>query len=178
MSSWVAFVASVVGGAVAASAALGGVLLVQRGEDRRATALDKQRLRDAKAERLRRLYEPLMKFALVLKRVAREQHYLIEGDTKEARDRRHQKELEEGQRQVSAVVAPITVEPCTADVRAAYEATYNACDRYLRSLRMNAQVPGTNSTEELREQFDTINSAADVLEAAIRAQLQEFEQPI
>ena len=72
MNAWITFGAAVVGGAVAAIAALGGVALGQRGENARATKLDQQRLRDAKAERLRRLYEPFVEFAMALRQIASE----------------------------------------------------------------------------------------------------------
>jgi hypothetical protein len=178
MSDWVAFGSAVVGGAVAASAALGGVALGQRGENRRAVKVDQQRLRDAKAERLRVLYKPFVEFAMLLRQVTSEKSYVLEGDTVEERDARHQKQFSEGMRQVSAVVATAIIEPGTAEVRKAYEATYTACDRYLRSLNMNARVHGTTSLDELNKQFEAIATAGDALEAAAVHQLEELEKPI
>ena len=53
MNEWVVLGASVIGGAVAAAAALGGVAIGQQAEDARAHNKDRQRLRDRKADRLR-----------------------------------------------------------------------------------------------------------------------------
>ncbi len=178
MNDWVTFGSAVVGGAVAAAAALGGVTLGQRGEDRRATIRDQQHLRDAKAERLRKLYEPFVEFAMLLRQVAHEKSYVLEGDTEEKRNDRHQKLLAEGMHKVSTVVAAAVIEPGTKEVRAAYAATYAACDRYLRSLSMNALAHGTTSLDKLNQQFDALVAAADTLEAVVQRQLEELEKPI
>lgn len=178
MSAWLAFGASVVGGAVAATAALGGVVLGQRGKNRRATNADRQRLRDLKAERLRRLYEPFVEFAMLLQQVTREKGYVVVGDTVEERDESHQRQMADGMHRVSTVIAATVIEPGTAQVRAAYEATYRACDVYLRSLNTNAQVPGTTGLDALNQQFQAISDAADALQATVLAQLDALEQPI
>lgn len=166
------------GGAVAAAAALGGVALGQRGENARAKKQDEQRLRDAKADRLRRLYEPLIEFALTLRQIASEKSYVLEGDTIEERDARHQRALSEGMQKVSGIAAAAIVEPGTTAVREAYGATYGACDRYLRSLNMNALVANTTSLDELNTQFEAIMTAADELEAVALRQMEELERPI
>ena|SRR5579883_3356549 len=178
MSAWVTFGASVVGGAVAAAAALGGVALGQRGENRRATKQDQQGLRDAKADRLRRLYEPFVEFALALRQVAYEKSYVLEGDTVEERDARHQRMLSDGMQKVSAVAAAAIVEPGTGTVREAYQKTYRACDRYLRSLNMNGRVANAVSLDQLNKEFDAITTAADELETVVLRQMEELEQPL
>lgn len=177
MSIWVTFAASVVGGVVAAGAALGGIALAQRGENRRAAKADAQRLRDAKAERLRRLYEPLVEFALVLRQIAAEKSYVMEGDSVEDRDGRHRRQLVEGMSRTSKVAAAVIIEPGTTKVRTAYELTYQACDRYLRSLNTNAQTPGTVSLDQLRKEHDALTEAAGGLEAEIQRQLEDLEKP-
>ena len=176
--AWLSFGASVVGGAVAAAAALGGVMIVQRNENARARKIDQQRLRDLKAKRLRRLYKPFIEFALVLEQVAREKAYVMEGDTREERDRRHEHQMSEGIRRVSSVIAATLIEPGTATARQAYEETYQACDGYLRSLNMNARVPGTTSAGRLNIQFDTIAEGSKRLKATVLAQLEELEDSI
>lgn len=178
MSAWVTFGASVVGGAVAAAAALGGVALGQRGENSRATKQDQQGLRDAKADRLRRLYEPFVEFALALRQIAYEKSYVLEGDTIEERDARHERMMSDGMKKVSAVAAAAIVEPGTDEVRNAYQATYRACGRYLRSLNMNARVANAIPLEQLNKEFDAITTAADELEAVVLRQMRELEQPI
>jgi len=167
-----------VGGAVAAAAALGGVALGQRGENSRASKVDQQRLRDAKAERLRRLYEPFVEFALALRQIAYEKSYVLEGDTVEERDARHQRQLAEGMQKVSTVIAATIIEPGTAEVRDSYQATYRACSRYLRSLNMNVRVANSTNLDQLNKQFDEITAAADTLEAVVLRQLENLEQPI
>ena len=178
MSAWVTFGASVVGGAVAATAALGGVALGQRGENLRATKVDQQRLRDAKGDRLRRLYEPFVEFALALRQIAYEKSYVLEGDTIEERDARHERMLGEGMQKVSAVAAAGIVEPGTAAVRDAYQATYRACSRYLRSLNMNARVANSTPLDELNKQFEAITAAGDELEAVVLRQMEALEKPL
>jgi hypothetical protein len=178
MSAWLDFGASVVGGAVAAAAALGGVALGQRGENTRLTKADRQHLRDLKCERLRKLYEPLVKFAMLLQQVAKEKSYVMEGDTVEKRDERHQNELAAGMHQVGTVIAATVIEPGTIKVLKAYEATYAACDSYLRSLNTNATVHNSTTYEDLQKQFAAILSAADSLKATVLKQLEELEQPI
>jgi hypothetical protein len=178
MSAWLDFGASVVGGAVAATAALGGVALGQRGENKRLTRADRQHLRDVKGERLRTLYEPFVEFAMLLQQVASEKAYVMEGDTVEKRDERHQKQLTEGMHRVSSVIAATVIEPGTSKVRKAYESTYKACDRYLRSLNMNATHHNSTNYEELKKQFAAISTAAESLESTVLSQLEELEQPI
>jgi hypothetical protein len=178
VSASVTFGASVIGGAVAAVAALGGVAIGQRGENARATRADKQGLRDAKSGRLRRLYEPFMEFAMLLQQVASEKGYVREGETVEKRDERHQSQLADGMHQVSGVIAATVIEPGTADVRKFYEATYRSCDTYLRSLNMNARFSATTSVDKLNEQFKAISQSAESLEASILRQLEELETPI
>lgn len=155
MSAWLAFGASVVGGAVAATAALGGVVVGRRGENRRASNTDRQRQRDLKAERLRRLYEPFVEFAMLLQQVAKEKGYVVAGDTVEERDERHQRQMADGMHRVSTVIAATVIEPGTAEVRAAYAATYRACDVYLRSLNMThgcrIRRTSTHSTSSSRQ---------------------------
>ena len=178
MSVWVTFGASVVGGAVAAAAALGGVALGQRGENARAKKQDQQGLRDAKADRLRRLYEPFVEFAIALRQVAYEKSFTLEGETVEERDSRHQQMLSEGMRKVSPVAAAAIVEPGTSTVRDAYQKTYRACGRYLRSLNMNARVANTVSLDQLNKEFEAITTAADKLEAVVLRQMEDLEEPI
>ena len=178
MSNWTSFGASIVGGLVAATAALGAVALGQRHENRRATRLDQQRLRDAKAERLRRLYEPFVEFSMLLRQVATEKSFIREGDTEADRDARHQQQFADGMREVSSVIAAAIIEPGTTDVRAAYEATYLACDRYLRSLSMNKIVAGTTGLDEQNKQFDAIIKAAEKLQAVVQSQLSDLEKSI
>lgn len=174
----ITFGASIVGGAVAAAAALGGIAVRQRGDDARATKADQQRLRDAKADRLRRLYEPFVEFALVLEQTAREKSYVLQGDSVEERDARHQRQLSEGMQKVSPVIAAAVMEPGTAEVRDAYQATYQACSRYLRSLNVNARVANSTTLEELNKEFDDITTAARALEAMVLQQLQELEKAL
>jgi hypothetical protein len=178
MSAWLDFGASVVGGAVAATAALGGVALGQRGENKRLTRADRQHLRDVKSERLRTLYEPFVKFAMLLQQIAKEKSYVMEGDTVEKREERHQKELAEGMHQVGTVIAAAVIEPGTGKVLKAYESTYNACDTYLRSLNMNATVHNSTTYEDLQKQFAAITTAAESLKSTVLSQLEELEQPI
>jgi len=178
MSGWVTFGASVVGGAVAAAAALGAVALGQRGENSRASKADQQWLRDRKGERLRHLYEPFVEFGLLLQQVAREKAYVLPGDTVDDRDRRHQLQMTEGMHRVSTVIAATVIEPGTSEVRTAYKSTYEACDKYLRSLTMIAQVPGSTSLDDLKKQFEAISAAADTLQSTVLGQLEELEKPI
>ena len=158
------------------AAALGGVALTQRAETKRARAADQRRIRDAKAERLRRLYEPYVKFAMLLQQVAREQAYVLLGDTVEERNARHQREMAEGMRQVSEVTAAAVIEPGTEGVRKAYEVTYRAADRYLRSLIVNAHC--STNLDDLNAQFDAIGLATDTLMGTVVAELSALEAPL
>jgi hypothetical protein len=178
MSAWLDFGASVVGGAVAAVAALGGVALGQRGENKRLTRADRQHLRDLKGDRLRTLYEPFVEFAMLLQQVATEKAYVREGDTVEKRDERHQKIMAEGMYRVSSVIAAAVIEPGTSEVRKAYESTHKACDMYLRSLSMNANHHNSTTYEELKKQFAAISTTAHSLKSTVLTQLEELEQPI
>lgn len=152
--------------------------LGQRGENARSKKQDQQRLRDVKTDRLRRLYEPFVEFALALRQIAYEKSYVLEGDTIEERDSRHERMLSDGMKKVSDVAAAGIVEPGTSAVRDAYQATYRACSRYLRSLAMNVRVANTTPLEELNRQFDAITTAADELEAVVMRQMEELEKPI
>lgn len=140
--------------------------------------MDQQRLRDAKADRLRRVYEPFVEFALALRQVAHEKSYVRVGETVEERDARHQHMLLQGMKKVSAVAAAAIVEPGTSTVRDAYQKTYQACDTYLRSLNTNASVANTFPLDRLSAMVDAITTAADELEAVVVRQIGDLEQPI
>jgi hypothetical protein len=115
---------------------------------------------------------------MLLQQVAREKEYVLEGDTVDDRDKRHQRQLGEGMHRVSTVIAAMVIEPGTAEVRKAYEATYRACDVYLRSLNRNAVVSDSTSLDDLNKQFTDISTTADKLQATVLTQLQELETPI
>ncbi len=70
--------ASILGGLIVAVATLAGIRLGQGAEDRRLALSDQQLLREVKAERLRRIYEPLLKFGLLLQQVVHEKGYVME----------------------------------------------------------------------------------------------------
>ena len=133
-------------------------------------------MRDAKAERLRRVYEPFVEFALALRQIAYEKSYDLEGDTVEERDTRHDRMMVDGMKKVSALAAAAIIEPGTGTVRDAYQATYRACDQYLRSLNMNARVANAIPLKRLNEEFDAITSTADELEALVLRQMKELEK--
>jgi len=126
MCAWLTLGASVICGVIVATAALGGVAHGQWGEKRRATERDQQGLRGAKVDRLGRLYESFVEFALALRQVAYEKSYVLEGDTVEERDARHQQMLSHGMKKVSAVAAAAIFEPGTSTVRDTYQRTYRA----------------------------------------------------
>ena len=178
VSPWLTFGTAVAGGAVAATAALGGVWLAQRKEDRRAQRADRQHVRDTKADRLREIYKPLVAFSLIAEQVASESSYVLEGETVEVRDDRHQRQLREALSEVGKIYPSALVEPETQQTVDAYTATATACDQYLRSLRTNAQVPGTTSMDRLREQYEAIRVSAAQLRAKILEHLAKMEQAI
>jgi hypothetical protein len=131
-----------------------------------------------KADRLREIYEPLVAFSLVAEGVAAESSYVMEGETMEQRDDRHQRQLRTAMGEVRKTYAAALVEPGTKGAIEAYEATFKACDRYLRSLRMNAQVPGTTSGDRLTEEYEGIVLSATNLRATILEDLATMEQAI
>lgn len=178
--------ASGLGGAILV---FGGVYVSQRGENRRAAIAHEgenerarkaaeQRLRDVKSERLRRLYEPLVKFSIVLTQIAKEKSYTMEGEPQEARDERHQRELRAGMSAVSVVITSVVIEPGTEKVLGAYNAAFGAADKYLRTLNLLAKAPGTMTLDEINHQFDEITGSADRLAETVRGQLAELEKPL
>lgn len=161
-----------------AAATLVGIRLGQGAEDRRLSLSDRQRLRDIKAERLRRLYEPLLKFGLYLQQAVREKGYTMAGETVEDRDRRHEKELSEGMYQVSQVIASVIMEPETDRVLAAYDAAYGAADQYLRSWRMITTGLEQGNATRHTEQAAEVQTTSKALQGAVKEQLTELERPI
>lgn len=149
---------------------------MQRNENRRAKQRDLQQLRDQKAERLRTLYPPLIEFSSALQQVVREKSYILEGDSLDDRDARHNEVIRERMQRVGSIAAALIIEPRTSSVREAYQATYRACDIYLRSLSANIRVANTVSLETLSEQFEAISVAARELEANITEQMTSLEE--
>lgn len=64
-----------------------------------------------KAERLRHLDEPLLKFGLYLQQAVKEKGYTVSGEEVEDRDRRHDKEFSQGMYAVSQVITAVIMEP-------------------------------------------------------------------
>ena len=178
MSDFVAFGASVVGGAIVAASTLGGLAIRQRGDADRSRIADRQHLRDVKADRLRRVYEPLVAFVLMLQQVVNEKRYAKEGEDIPTRDARHERALGDGMRRVSEVIAAVIMEPETESVKAAFDQAYFASDRYLRSLNMNTKIAGSISGDTVAMEFSKVGASANDLLAAVRAQLQKLEEPI
>lgn len=136
MELFASVLAGGLGGLVAAAAAVMGIALTQRSEDMRLVLADRQHLRDAKAERLRRLYEPLLSFAMVLDGVVKQKGYGMEGETVSQRDARHERQMTAQMAKVSEVVPGVMMEPETDAVVDAYNGAFHACDAYLRMWRM------------------------------------------
>lgn len=170
--------ASILGGLIVAVATLAGIRLGQGAEDRRMALVDQQRLRDVKAVRLRELYEPLLRFGLLLRRVVHEKGFGMEGESDEERDERHEKEMNAGTNVVGQMMASVIMEPGTQKVRSAYDDAYRACDRYLRSWRMiNAGLQQANY-ESHKKEIAEVSATSEALVAAVQGQLADLERPI
>jgi hypothetical protein len=147
--------------------------LLSHGDERRATVCAPTALAvdPVRRERLRPLLRPLLDDATALLGVAREKSFVLEGETVESRDERHERLLAVTAGRVREVLTDVRMEAGTDSVVHAYEAAYLAADRYLRSLRTNREYHATVTTAELNQQCEEIERAAAELQARIREQL-------
>jgi hypothetical protein len=170
MNSWVAFASGMF-------ATLAGVWLTQHGENRRALRADRQHLRDEKAKRLRRLYEPFVKVALLLPQVARAKSYILDGVSQDEQNRQYDQEITECVRRANNVSAAAEIESGTDEAGAAYGEMRLAYESYLRLWNTTAQG-GTATPDEFNKQCEAISRAADKLFGIVRKQIEEQEKPI
>lgn len=175
MQIWTSLLAGGLGGLLGAATALVGNPLAQRREDVRLIVADRQRLRDLKSERLRGLYEPLLRVAMTLDGVVKEKGYTMEDETEAERDGRHERGIAGAMARLEEVGASIVMEPGTDDVKDAYTRAFNSCTSYLRGWRMeNAGSRFTDRAVRLQAADDS----AVALKSAITRQLVELENPI
>jgi len=178
MSPWLYVLASILGGSIVSISTLAGIRLGQGAEDRRLALAERQRLRDVKAERLRHLYEPLLKFGLLLTQIVHEKGFGMADESQEERDQRHEQEMSVGINEVSQVIAAAIMEPGTRTVLSAYDGAYRACDSHLRSWRMikAGQQPANSSS--YRKEIAEVTTTSAALVLAVQTQLTDLETPL
>lgn len=175
MQIWTSLLAGGLGGLLGAAAALVGNALAQRREDVRLIVADRQRLRDLKGERLRRLYEPLLRVAMTLDGVVKEKGYTMEHESEPQRDARHERIIGAAMSGLEEVGASIVMEPGTDDVKDAYNQAFNACSNYLRGWR--SEKTGSPFTDRATR-LQSVDDSAVGLKSAITGQLADLENPI
>lgn len=156
------------GGAIAGAAATH--LLDQRAEKGRAIRADRQRLKEAKGERLRRLYAPLAGSAEVLRGLAGDTTFRIASETDEERQERRQSQITKAVDRVDAVLGDLLIESDAARMAEAYKAVGDAYASYMLALRFG--------TGRLSELLDALQSAVETLWQLAQEHLKEFDVPI
>lgn len=177
-SAAIAIIGSIAASLIIAYTSLQILKKTQRAEDNRARQRDLEHLRDAKGERLRGLYAPLVDYSFLLERVTHEMGFPRRGEEWEEKLKRHETEMALGHQKVERARVGIVLEPGTAPVWKAYEATTSAWWTVHESIRV--VLEGIVHIEE-RDFNDTLaraQSASLHLRETALAQISECAQPI
>jgi hypothetical protein len=140
-----------------------GGRIQERGAAQRLRAELETAHRRAQFERLRELYARMATGAQSLLFILREQPYIVEGETKEERDKRHDQIIRETQVEVAEVGGLILIDPAVTEVRAAYAALWQFTDAALRDWRHpTTGVPiDVSKTVAAKELADSISALAE-----------------
>ncbi len=168
-------------GAVGAAAAAGVItyLVTNRrvaADDRRWYANQEAVRRAATANRLRDIYAKIVLAAAVLQTVIGERAYLLEGETLQERDDRHDKMVTGALNTVSTVGGQLLVEDAASEVRKTYETLVSLIQPYFST---EAGMPaGPARADRLKALVDSIVAMVDKLLAQARTHLAELERTV
>ena len=127
---------------------------------------------------MRLLYAPLVQYSFLLERVASEMGYATGRETWEQKAKRHESEMAEGRSRVEAARVGIVLEPGTAEVWKAYEATARAWWTVHESIRVVLERGVHIEDGAFNETLGKATSAAAQLRGAMVDQISEYERPL
>lgn len=131
--------------------------------------------KERKRERLFTAYRVILNAAEEYEAVLHELGYVVEGETKETRDRRLNATLQKALAGVNDAMITITLEDVGADVRSIFGEIRQAFHSYARKLEYNAQYHGEFSLESLTKDKDTVIGKVAELQRAMQVHLKELE---
>ncbi len=175
---WV-FLAAVSGAIVGGVLAIVGGYLANRvlakSQDRRWLAEERLRQRTRTAERLRKLYAPLVQSTVTFQAVAAEKSFVFVRDgTAENRDARHVRELNAALEIMTAVGGELLVDKDAKPIRELYNSFRLSFNSYLAAWESPAGTQRASDIQTLGQELSKL--ALDVQEFAER-QLDELSAP-
>ena len=170
------FLGALIGGVIVLA---GGFLTDRfrtRNEDRRWLADEKTKQRARTAERLRRLYAPLVQSTATIQGIAAEKDVLFASDgTEENRDARHRKELEIAYTLVTKIGGELLVDRDARPIRELYNAFRGTFNKYLVSLEL---LPvGTDRATKIEKLKQELSKLAMDIQVFAETQLDELSAP-
>lgn len=174
---WIPFLSALGGGAVGGTSALLAGKLSQDREDQRRKRSQQDSINATKADRLRELYAPLASAAMVLNAVMRSKSFVLEGDTIEERDERHDAQIKSAFEACQKVAGQIAIEPGAVAVNNACNDLSEEFGEYFRMLRMQEDQPGTYTVKSIRQTEAQLEAGMLNVLARAREQLTELEKP-
>ncbi|MCH6472594.1 hypothetical protein [Sinomonas terrae] len=115
---------------------------------------------------MRALYVPYVDFSHAVELVRREKAFVYSGETKETRDKRHDRLLMKAINRAVEVQAAATLEDGAEGVLSAAGDAYIAMDAYIRSVRNEFQESGTEYAKRVDAEADALAEAAKSLRQA------------
>ena len=139
---------------------------------------DARALRDAKRERLRAAYVPVLEAAQTFREAAFRIQFLYEGETDAERDSRIAAVVESASAAMGKAIIRLKLEADATSMVELTDAMFRAFRAYMSDRALNARDPGSVPVKEIHASRDTLLEKARELEAIVRQQLAELEQPI
>jgi hypothetical protein len=175
-AAWAAAIAAVGASAITGSIAY---LVMRRqvtAEDRRWYANQEVVRRAATADRLREIYAKIALAAATLQSVIGERSHVLEGETVEQRDDRHDRMVIAALNTVSTVGGQILIEDSAAEVRETYQTPVSVVQQHF-SAEAN-QPAGNERAELLKALIDAILGLTEKLLELCRQHLAGLERPV
>jgi hypothetical protein len=157
------------------AAAIAAVVLTQGSENRRWNAQQVNLANVARADRLREIYGRVAVAAEVLRSVIQQKSFLLDGETIEERDARHDRSIEDAMARVAEFGGQIMVESSAQRVRDDYSTLVRVTAQYLGSER--DLPPGPDRANLLNAMVDAVVQMTDKIVTSTRQHLAELETP-
>ena len=144
-----------------------------KAEDRRWRATEKSKHSVRTAERLSKLYSPLVQAAATIQSVAYEMQFLSTVDgTVEKREKRHAQMLNAAHLAVTNVGGKLLIDKDARPIRALYESLRKTFDSYLSTL--NFEPPGTEKAKKVKDLLLELSKLATEVQDLAENQLDQL----
>ncbi len=131
--------------------------------------------KERKRERLFNAYTVILNAAEEYEAVLHQLGYVVEGETKETRNRRLNTTLQKVLEGVNDAMITLTLEDVGTDVKTIFGEIRQAFHSYAGKLEYNAQYPNAFSFEDLLRNKETVISKVAELKKAMQIHLKELE---